>query len=76
MTYFFGFLCSGLLDFNFLKIGPLVTLSCPSLVYGITGKVTSTVTVVVVDTRRNIAKASTSLVQKYRSNIAIYFHQS
>jgi WD40 repeat protein len=27
------FLCSGPLDLNFLKIGPLVTSSCPSLTY-------------------------------------------
>jgi hypothetical protein len=26
-------LCFSPLDFNFLKIGPLVTLSCPSLQY-------------------------------------------
>jgi hypothetical protein len=31
--FFFGFLYSGPLDFNFLKVGPLVTLSYPSLLY-------------------------------------------
>jgi hypothetical protein len=33
MTFFFFFLYSGPLDLNFLKISPLVTSSCPSLIY-------------------------------------------